>query len=205
MQWVTEFKEIPIEHEQNSFMILIGNGKTEKRIIPKLCPHFNGNNLFIWNPSKPILNPPGMGFKILEKIKTHISYHKKFIIVVDKEHLYGNKLDVYLKGKLKEVKIKMNSKLKLTEEGIFIEGRLMGMEIIIYIIVMGTTKFIEECLSELIYLEMNIRLPPNKKIWKEISRQNIDINHLFRNADINNIKNSFPNLSACFEHIETNI
>lgn len=80
--------------DKKTLMTLIGDGRTDKRILPEIFKRYNGKEIFNWCPW-PIQKMPGKGFSILKSIK-HLSITKSprtILFIVDREHLNGKSLE----------------------------------------------------------------------------------------------------------------
>jgi len=198
-------EKIEKSKNKNIFLIMIGDGRTEIKILPLIFERYNGKNLISFCPWSPTLQP-GAGFGILRALPLLSEGLQNFIIILDKEHLNNKKLSKIIKKKLEEINaIYENGFIKNLGEGALkVQCKIVENEINLFIAVNGSQKRIEECLSKLIQFETKIRVRSSKEIWKDIKNNNLNINKIIENAAIENIKKSFPNLNAILELIEKN-
>jgi len=194
--------------DQKTIMTLIGDGRSEKNILPSIFERYNGNNILNWCPWLTRTRTD-VGFSALRGIKQYPIYRtpNNFLFVVDKEHLEGDSLEEKVghtfRGPFQIIDI--NS---LSESAIVVKYILYHREKTAYAVVMGKVKYIEECLSEFFEREMGLNLSPTKDIWVQLKGHGIKSKHIkeiILKADMRNLSMSFPNLDLALTHIEQNI
>lgn len=203
MKVVRELKNLP---KEKTIQALIGDGRTEQNILPAIFKRYNGEEIIMWCPWRTQI--PGAGFSVLKGIKS-MSIAKtpnRILFVTDKEMLDGNTLENKIKANLKGVE-SIDNITYLTNNALIAEFELFHRKMIVYACIMGKNKFIEECLSYIVKLEKEIEVSPTKEIWKELKTHGIktkQIIEIIEDANMENLKLSFPNLDVILGHIEGN-
>jgi hypothetical protein len=189
---------------QAQIIVLTGDGKTEIRVLKHCSRIYNGKKT-LWYPGTPI--PQRTTIEALRAVKVCVESYRilYYLFLIDREHLE--------KGKEEETieKVLMNEgfrEMEITQlNSLFLVKCLLGpRRIMIYVIVIGTEKRIEEELVELIKLELGVDIEPEKgEIRKVLKSHRMDFEDLLRNAKRENLEEAFSSLCSALKMIETRI
>ena len=188
--------------------LLTGNGKSELHIVKAICERHNGKEKTIWFPAFPReLLMPGAGLKALNAVKKLVELKiYSFLLLVDREHFRGGFLDE-VENYLRSKGIVINGKPeKISEDALKIDCSIGAHKAVIYVVVSGSRKSIEENIALLIELEFSENVKPEKnEIKRFLCKHNIrNLEELVSNSKMENIVRAFPGLSLSFKFIVAN-
>jgi hypothetical protein len=190
---------------------LTGDGRREQSLLRGFAERFNGDEFCLQLPSK---GPPHYGsnrqpanlagFSALQAIRTYASAIKclRYLFIVDKEYVrdirnFPSALKQNFVG-FSQVEVTI-----LGQQAFLVTSKLGLHDIVVLAVVCGETKCIEENITELILLELGLRVKPRKPdIDSALRQKRISLYELVRNARLENLKCSFPDLTAAFANIE---
>jgi hypothetical protein len=184
------------------------NRKSELHIVKAICERYNGKEKTIWFPAFPReLLMPGVGLKALNAVKKLVELKiYSFLLLVDREHFRGGFLDE-VENYLRSKGIVINGKPeKISEDALKIDCSIGAHKAVIYVVVSGSRKSIEENIALLIELEFSEDVKPEKnEIKRFLRKHNIrNLEELVSNSKMENIVRAFPGLSLSFKFIVAN-
>ena len=177
--------------KQAQFIVLTGDGRDDLRVL-KYCSRIYNGEKTLWYPG--ISTPQRTTIKALRAVKVCVENYRimYYLFLIDREHLENGKEE----ETIKKVLIKEGFRdVEITQlNSLFLVKCLLGSHrIIIYVVVMGSEKCIEEEIAELIKLELGTSVSPEKsKIRSVLRSHGMDIENLLRNARRSNLKKSIP-------------
>mgnify|MGYP000459829554 CR=1 FL=1 len=172
--------------------VLLGNGTMDERIISALAKRYN-HSKEMRIPIAP-QRPTGLDAVVKALIQC-IERSKviRYVVVLDREHITSMN---HVEKKLKEHGLEMKRVNVLCGDAIAVEIRRGSKEALLYAIILGFEKRIEENLSKLIELEYGEHIEPDKKVIRRWLKEHglRDIN-LIEKATVDHLEEAFPGLS----------
>ena len=196
-----EFLVRELRGKQAQFIVLTGDGRDDLRVL-KYCSRIYNGEKTLWYPGIPA--PQRTTIKALRAVKVCVENYRimYYIFLIDREHLEEGEEEETIK------KVLINEGFRDVEitqlNSLFLVKCLLGPHrIIIYVVVMGSEKCIEEEIAELIRLELGTSVSPEKsKIRRVLRSHGMDIENLLRNARRSNLEGAFPTLCLALKEIE---
>ena len=189
-----------LKPEDLQFLVVLGDGKYERRILRYILPKFDGRNVTLSIPSLPrgVMTAKKTGLAVLESLITLLNLRYSFnrvIFLVDREHISGmDEIDEWLKehGCVIDSRVMLNS-----NKGAAIYHITHGdHEFELYVALAGRHKCIEEELFEL----------AGRVYGKSFDKRRIKsprfIKRLIEKAGAEDIKKCLRNLSIILQKIE---
>jgi hypothetical protein len=190
--------------------VLTGNGPTEFRVLRVVAKKYNGSEKVLYFPRRPGYHP-GSGLSVLKVTKIHVDKYniKKFLCLIDKEHISTKAaVERKIEEKLREFGVEVNNIQKLPangEKALRIEGTIGSHNFVLLVAITGRIKYIEEDIAKLIGIKIEeAEVEPTKNgVAKALKKHNIDLEQLVKNANIGELKESFPALNSVLKHLES--
>jgi hypothetical protein len=188
--------------------VLTGDGRTEFRILSVIARKYNGSRKVLYFPKRPSFFT-GKGFSPLKATKILVSKYniRKFFYLIDKEHFNEKETVEKRIGKeLREIGITPSIIQNFTvneENALHVKGTIGSHNFILWIVVTGKKKRIEENIAELIKVTLKKNVKPTKEEIRKILRE-YDIEQLLVNSSIEHIRICFPALDLILSKIERN-
>jgi hypothetical protein len=190
---------------------LSGDGRREQAVLKAFAERYNGNDFYLQLPSKGPRSVSGkrhnfnlVSFSALQAINTYASKIKcyRYLFLIDKEHVIAVR-DFPQTIKKKLVGFSQVVVSTLGPQAFLVRCRLGLRDIIVHAVVCGEQKCVEENIAELVFLELGVRVNPRKPDIDGVLRQRrLSLYELVKNAQLQNLKQSFSDLTAAFVSIE---
>lgn len=210
MKPVNDLKEVDIK---SMTVALTGDGHWEHEILKALAERYDGNENVLLIPISVALLGRGnrrtgrfSGLSALQATKTYISKYRfnRYLFLVDKEHVCTTEdTGAELEAKVREMGFSLPHTEPLARQAFLVRCKLGSHDIVIYTVISGEEKCIEENIAKLVNLEWNIDIEPNKKAIRNVLRQRgTNLFSFVRNAASANLSQALSDLAAAFESME---
>jgi hypothetical protein len=185
-------------------LLATGDGPHEDRVCKGFADQFDGNSIYILSFKSPLFFQRITGLASLTVVRTYIDKFpiNRVLWTCDKEHIIHNHWIRQVNDRLESTGIsaKVSSEWK---DAARLEVTLGPKNAVLWCALTGTTKNLEENLSQLIELELHENVAPDKKeIFFLLRRKGLKIEDLVKGASRENLRRATPSLFAVFEDIE---
>lgn len=212
MRTISEVKDVD---KHSLIAVLTGDGRTELDVIKALAERHDGNTRFFFLPSPPFAFRTGTGLSALKAIKTYLSQYgvAHSLCLIDKEYLRNMSREAIIETVIAafgEYGITVQNTESLPTSGgvaLILHGEMAGRRALVsYLVVSGRQRCIEEDLAELIRLELDEDVLPEKRaIRRVLRRHRTNISMLIEGASNENLAHAFPSLDRIMRNIEENL
>ena len=189
--------------------VLTGNGRREYRMLRAITKKYDGSEKLLYFPRRPGYLP-GAKLSVLQVVKVYVSKYKinNFLCIIDKEHFTETDIEKEVKEKIREFGIEVTQIQMFdanTENAIYLNGTVGPHNFILWMVIAGKEKCIEEDLAKLIEIKFGDKIEPTKSnIIKALRRYNVDTEKLMASASIEQLRQSFPALDFVLSRLEPN-